>query len=74
TIYSYDKKVIKKKTIKYIRSVLYVPSSLKVGTVTYPSFNQCKVYYSAYNRYGERIYSATTGYFIKGEFYIYNNF
>lgn len=74
TVYSYDKKVIKKKTLACIKERLYVPSSFKVGTVKYPHFYSCKVYYSAKTRYGDRVYSATTGFYDKGKFYYYDNF
>lgn len=74
TVYCYDKKVIKKKTLACIKERLLVPSSFKVGTVKYPHFYSCKVYYSAKTRYGDRVYSATTGFYDKGKFYYYDNF
>lgn len=74
TVYSYDKKVIKKKTIANVKDRLYVPSSFKLGTVRYPHFYSCKIYYSAKNLYGSRVYSATTGFYDKGKFYAYDNF
>lgn len=70
-VYAYDKKILKKKTIRDLKDVLYVPSSLKIQTVTYPDFKHCKIYYSAKNLYGTRIYGIRMGYYNYGTFYSY---
>lgn len=74
TVYSYDKEVIKQKTINAIKKALYVPSSFKLDTVKYPSDNKCVVYYSAKTRLGDRVYNAKTGYLYKNKFYYYDTF
>lgn len=60
-VYSYSKSGVKKRIVDYLKAVLIVPSSLKIGTVTYPAYNKCKVYFSAYNRYGQRVYHNVLG-------------
>lgn len=74
TVYSYDKKVIKEKTVKAIKDDLYVPSSFKLNTIKYPDDRTCTIYYSAKTRSGNRVYNAVTGYFYKNRFYHYDTF
>lgn len=74
TVYSYDKGVIKNKTISALKDLLYVPSSFELNSVKYPNFRTCTVYYSALTRTGNRVYGAETGYYVKGRFYYYDPF
>lgn len=71
TVYSYSKAGVKKRVLNCLKDLLYVPQSLKVGKVTYPAYNACKIYYSAYNIYGEIRYNAITGYMKKDILYYY---
>ena len=73
-VYSYDKKKLKKETVSNIKDGLYVPSSFRINTVKYVDFKTVKIYYSAYTRDGQRIYSCATGYYTKGVFSWYKNF
>lgn len=73
-IYSYDKKKLKKESKKFLKDILYVPSSLKIGTITYPDFRHMKMYYSAKNLYGTRIYSCRMFYYSYGILYSYKIF
>ncbi len=74
TVYSYDKNVIRNKTISALKNLLYVPSSFQLNSVKYSNFRTCTVYYSALTRTGNRVYGAETGYYVKGRFYYYDPF
>ncbi len=67
-IYSYDKKVIKQKAIKLLKSKALKPSSLKVHTTLYPEFNSTKLYVSWKNAYNERVNFYCYGYFNYGSY------
>lgn len=73
-VYSYDKKTLKKESKKLLKSLLVVPSSLKVGTVMYPDFRHCKIYYSGKNVYGTRVYMCRMFYYSYGTLYTYRVF
>ena len=61
TVYSYSHAGVKKRLITYLKDHLIAPQSLKVGRVTYPAYNSCRIWFSAYNRYGERVYDDIYG-------------
>ena len=70
TIYSYSRKGVKKRLLTYLKDNLIAPQSLKVGRITYPAYNSCRIWYSAYNKFGERIYSDIYGEMQKDVMYI----
>ena len=61
TVYSYSRAGVKKRLLTYLKDHLIAPQSLKLGRITYPAYNSCRIWYSAYNKYGERIYSDIYG-------------
>ncbi len=67
-IYSYDKKVIKSKTLKVIKSEALKPKSVKVHTTLYPDFTSTKLYLSWKNAYGEKVNFYATGSYSYGSF------
>ncbi len=67
-IYSYDKKVIKSKTLKVIKSKALKPKSVKVHTTLYPDFTSTKLYLSWKNAYGEKVNFYATGSYSYGSF------
>lgn len=69
-VYSCDKKVIKSKTFKLVKSKVLHPKSLKVHTTLYPSFNSVKLYMSHKNAYGEKVNFYCIGTYSYGSFYV----
>lgn len=67
-VYSYSKDTLKSKAKAALKKNLYVPSSLIIKKITFPSYNKCKISYSAKNRFGVRLQTETfNAYFKNGK-------